>query len=402
MSNQPRKLYEIQAERDSRRKTQDILKSPELSSTLKSIGGGAISGGAFPATLAALGVVGNLPSTHRRLAEEPQIQKILSAIGGQAQVPQDVESAREFFEALSDKERKTLLGWAEKTKFNPGAARAVPATELLGNVARTLKKIALPPAAAGAALGALVGLGANIRKRREAQSLLEEAGLRKKASVDDRSMNLRGRLVIQSMFSELEKIAQAPMGMDPQAGMLAGGVQQGPSPTPSEEVPVESAPAHGVVASRINQLTPKRAIGIPVIQPPPGYVYSPELAGFVPNEQDPGWMSQMQAIEAARNKGWYDQGQQDVATQQAQAELDSRASAGIQQAQQEQMQMQQMAQMQQAAQQQAMMAEAQRQGRINADMKSGIVPQPSRGGPPRRKSAKGAPGGRGVTIQLGR
>lgn len=396
MSDQ-RRLHELYTEREGKRKTQDLLRSRELPSTLKSVGGGAISGAAFPATLAALGVVGNLPATHRRMAEEPQLQKILAAIGGPSQVPKDPAAAREFFDALSDKERKTLMGWATKTKFDPGAARHVPATEILGNVAQTLKRLALPPAAAGAFLGALVGLGANIRKRREAQSLLDEAGLSKKGSAENLELGLRGKTIIHSMFSELEKIAQGPMAADPQAGMLAGGVQQGPSPMSVEEVPVESPPAHGVVASRVNQLTPKRALGIPVLQPPPGYVYNPELASFVPNEQDPGWMSQQQAMEAARNKGWYDQGQQDVATQQAQQELDSRADMGIQQAQQESAQMQQMAMMQQAAAQQAAMAEAKQQGKIRADMMNGITPRPASKKPKERVNA-----GRGVTIQLGR
>ena len=108
-------------------------------------------------------------------------------------------------------------------------------------------------------------------------------------------------------------------------------------------------------------------------------------------------MSQQQAIEAARNKGWYDQGQQDVANQQAQAELDAKADAGIQQAQQDQAQMQQMAMMQQAAEQQSAMAEAKQQGKIRADMMGGITPRPASKRPPQKKSGGG---GKGVTIQL--
>lgn len=221
----------------------------------------------------------------------------------------------------------------------------------------------------------------------------------------------RGRLVAQAFFSELEKIAADAMSADPQAGLLAGGVQDEAASNgqqgPEEVIQNEAAPAHGVVASRITQLDPRRAVGIPVLQPPPGYTYNPDLASFVPNEQDPGWMEQQKAIEAARNKGWYDQGQQDVVAGQAQEQLDAKADADVQQASAESQQQQQHAMMQQAAAQQGMMAEAKEVGKNRADMAAGVVPRPAAKSPASKSKSKSSGkeqkgSGKSVTIHLGR
>ena len=425
---QPQMLADIYARQRAEQELQELLNSDQpgqgFKSTLRGAAAAGTSGlllGSIPALLDA----GNVPQRllrekqreilyqkvkKRAKAEAAEAARAAAAAPGSAKPLSQKElyvqyrqSVDDLFNALNSrhpdrvKEAERLIQDSLKGAKKMGLGTPKVTTSQLLDYAKGVGKGSARAAIPLAILGALGGLASHRKQVNKKKEFLESSGFSKVSSANKSNLSLA-----HAMCLEFEKIAQTSMGMDPQAGMLAGGVQQGPAPVASEEVPVESAPAHGVVASRVNQLTPKRAIGIPVIQPPPGYVYSPELASFVPNEQDPGWMAQQQAIEAARNKGWYDQGQQDVATQQAQAELDSRADAGIQQAQQEQMQMQQMAQMQQAAQQQAMMAEAQRQGRINADMKSGIVPQPSSGAATKRKPAKKVSGGRGVTIQLGR
>jgi len=202
------------------------------------------------------------------------------------------------------------------------------------------------------------------------------------------------------MAYELEKIAQAAEAA-PQAaasaadggGEMQGAVQQGASEGQ------EASPAHGVVAARIEQLTDKKARGIPVIQPPPGYVYAPDLQAFTPREGDPAWMLAQQAAEAAKAKAYYVKGRQDAETIQAQQETDMK----VQQATQAALQNQQVAR----AQQQARIAEAarsesilQKQLRERKRAQEGIAPPTPRA---RATQATAAPPAqRGVTIQMGR
>jgi len=245
---------------------------------------------------------------------------------------------------------------------------------------------------------------------------------------------LRGRVIAQAFVRELEKVAAASSGGgggavgmgnpgemgDPQMGALAGGVQN--EAGESEEIKNEAMPAHGVVASRVTQLDPRRAVGVPVMQPPPGYVYDPNLSSFVPNQGDPGWMAQESVMEAARNKGWYDAGQQDTVTQQAQQQLDTSVQADMDQknmqAQQETAEQQGMA----TAKQEGMMTAAKTQGKIQGQQAQGVGPPPTpaakKPATPKAKSPKkpsasskakakpkkepSAGAEKGVTIRIGR
>lgn len=206
----------------------------------------------------------------------------------------------------------------------------------------------------------------------------------------------RGRFIAQCLWSELEKISAAEMG-DPQSGNL----QQG----------AEASPAHGVVGVEVEQLDQKRAKGIPVVQPPPGYVYAPELASFKPNEADPGWMTPEQQAAAQENKGWYDQGQMDLSTQRAQQEADTKMTQQVQAANADQQ-----AQQSAAQQQAAMDAEAKQQA-VKESVKQQFKEQQASKAIPyntpqevlgrtakapvkKKKSAKAAL--KGVTINLGR
>lgn len=104
-----------------------------------------------------------------------------------------------------------------------------------------------------------------------------------------------------AMWQELEKLAAGAPTTTAQP-MESGEGAHG------ETIPLEPSPAHGVVASRVEQLSETHARGIPVIQPPPGYTYAPELQQFVPNMEDPAWMRVEQAAEAARKQAIYEQG----------------------------------------------------------------------------------------------
>jgi hypothetical protein len=172
--------------------------------------------------------------------------------------------------------------------------------------------------------------------------------------MNPKSDETRGKLIAHLMWSELEKLAALA------SEQTSAGEMQGPESAPGPQeirppTPDEEAPAHGIVGVKVEQLDQKKAKGIPVVQAPPGYVFAPELAAFKPNEADPGWMSEEQAMEAGRNKGWYDQGQHDTVAQQAQQKMDQQVQQQADMAVQDQ-QAQQQAQVQQAS----MNAEAQK------------------------------------------
>ncbi|NIV36255.1 MAG: hypothetical protein GWN58_44450 [Anaerolineae bacterium] len=219
--------------------------------------------------------------------------------------------------------------------------------------------------------------------------------------------DLRGRRIAHYMWAELEKIAQGVGGemtemSDQQAGELQGTVQR------EVEGSEEASPAHGVVASRVEQLDDKKARGIPVIQAPPGYVYAPELQAFIPDQNNPGWVSAEQAAEAAKAQSFYQQGQQDLVQQQAQAEAEQQAAAQVQQAQQQQAQQQAAAQQQQYAdalsqqQLEREYAKQQAQGAVQGlQSPEGVTGRPE-GGNQEQQRQRPSGGGKGVTIRIGK
>jgi hypothetical protein len=156
--------------------------------------------------------------------------------------------------------------------------------------------------------------------------------------VDPTYYEASGRRLAQYMWSELEKIGAATSSpsadMESQHGAMQGTVQQGAE---GEE---EASPSHGVVAARVEQLDDKKARGIPVIQPPPGFVFAPELQSFIPDESNPAWIQAEQAAEAAKNKSFYDQGQRDVQGQLVQEAATQQQAQAEAQVMQESMQQQ--------------------------------------------------------------
>lgn len=219
--------------------------------------------------------------------------------------------------------------------------------------------------------------------------------------------DLRGRRLAHYMWSELEKIAQsAAQGLQQEQGHHSGNLEG----TVQREVEgdEEASPAHGVVASRVEQLSDRKARGVPVLEPPPGMVYAPELQAFVPDPNDPGWMQAEQAAEAAKAQTFYAKGQEDLQAQQAQAEIDQKAQAEAQQmAQQSAAQEQQMAGM--AAQQQAPPVQGEPQASVQQEAQGvagGLqIPEDIRGGkmePKGPNPAKKKPREKGVTIKIGK
>lgn len=219
----------------------------------------------------------------------------------------------------------------------------------------------------------------------------------------------RGRLLAQAMWTELEKIANDVTGQE-------AGTE-------------EPTPASGVVGAKIETKSEKEAKGTPILQPPPGYVFAPDLQAFVPDMNQPGWMPEQQAMQAQNNKGYYDAGAQDTVTQQAQQNLDGQvqqqADAAQQQQMAEQQQVQQQAIMQQQAQQKGMDAAAKQQatgqtptGQAGGNQQQvqmpqagpeemvqpppGVVGAPSAQQKLKKKPKKKAEGGKGIKIEIGR
>tara|TARA_R110002126_G_scaffold70402_4_gene177195 strand:- start:1909 stop:2496 length:588 start_codon:yes stop_codon:yes gene_type:complete len=195
------------------------------------------------------------------------------------------------------------------------------------------------------------------------------------------------------MWSELEKIAQGggtptAGGATAPAGELEGTVQTGAMGT------AEASPSHGIVAARVEQLGDKKARGTPIIQPPPGFVFAPELQAFKPEEGNPAWMTAEQAGEAAQAKSFFEQGAQASQQLQAQREMDTRVQQEAQQAVQAQQ-----AQQQNAAEQQAMQAAntkavANQQARQQAKDTAASLKSPD--------SIVGGGAEKGVTVKIGK
>lgn len=99
-------------------------------------------------------------------------------------------------------------------------------------------------------------------------------------------------------------------------------------------------PIAQVLGTEVERIDEKRARGYPIIAAPPGYIFNPELAAFVPDTSQPGWMPQDAAGVAQQNQGWYQQGQQDqvqgAAQQEADMQVDQQAQMQAQQAHAEQ------------------------------------------------------------------
>lgn len=166
---------------------------------------------------------------------------------------------------------------------------------------------------------------------------------------------LRGRLLVQAMWGELEKIAVAeeeasePLSADkdPDNVELVN--------TDAEEDP---SPVAGVMGNKIIQKG-NQARGIPILQAPEGYSYRPDLQAFAPSPEQ-GWMANDQVAGSQAVQGAYQKGRQDEGVQRAQGEMSQSIEQNVQQQQQAQQQQQQQQQMQQLQVQQ-MQAKLQKQ-----------------------------------------
>lgn len=140
------------------------------------------------------------------------------------------------------------------------------------------------------------------------------------------TFELRGRMIVQSMWSELEKIATAdgtPLEEDPDKDEMVD---------PEE---VGESPVSGILGSRVLQKGSK-ARGIPVFDPPAGYEYRPELQSFAPAEAD-AWMTQDRVLGGEAVQNAYGKGRQDEQQTAASQEIRRSVDNNVAQMQQEQM-----------------------------------------------------------------
>lgn len=85
---------------------------------------------------------------------------------------------------------------------------------------------------------------------------------------------------------EVEKVAERQMDPKDETGDLS----------PEGGMDVERlSPVQEIVGVRV-ETHPDGARGIPVIKPPPGYLYDPVLRALTPNLQDPGWVGEEEAM----------------------------------------------------------------------------------------------------------
>lgn len=203
---------------------------------------------------------------------------------------------------------------------------------------------------------------------------------------------LDARFFVQMVWSELEKIGNAvdESGDNQDVGM-------------AEDVPEEMVPVQELFGAQIQPLDKRRAMGTPVLPPPPGYVYVPELQVFAPDPETAGWMTEAQAAIAQNNAQYYQQGQQDATAGAAQQQLDQVAQQQQQMMAQQQMDHQQSEMAQNYELQRQGLAnqrQAQRQA-VNPSRPSTARPQADRGAGPQQKPT-GRRGERGIVIKLGR
>lgn len=174
----------------------------------------------------------------------------------------------------------------------------------------------------------------------------------KKSSDHGSAQDIRGRTLAQYMWDELEKISEEEQkgGEQESAKMEQGEAGDG-------EREKEESPIQGLAGTQVLQEGASKGRGIPVLDPPPGYIFNPELQSFIPDENMAGWMSKDEASQASILQNVYQQGKQDTQGQVAQQEVDRGVEQQTAQIQQEQ-QNQQMQQEQQTAQHTMMMQKA--------------------------------------------
>ncbi len=156
------------------------------------------------------------------------------------------------------------------------------------------------PTMAGARLGKRVAEKRHFMgklKRLQAPALMQSGYPLQKAAQDSREdIVLRGRTMAHAFYDEIEKLAEAAVRR--------------------ERLMPKESPVQGVLGADVEQEDDKNARAVPVLDPPPGYVFSPELGAFTPDPANPGWMTPEQAEEARKHKLYYDEGYQAAAQNQ--------------------------------------------------------------------------------------
>ena len=94
-------------------------------------------------------------------------------------------------------------------------------------------------------------------------------------------------------------------------------------------------PVVKVLGASIDKLDEMKAHGVPIVEPPPGFTYNPELRAFAPDESDPGWMTEPETAAAQQSAQSFEAGKEEATTEGAQVEADNQATEALTQQQAE-------------------------------------------------------------------
>tara|TARA_Y100001970_G_C13879456_1_gene673124 strand:- start:73 stop:672 length:600 start_codon:yes stop_codon:yes gene_type:complete len=145
-----------------------------------------------------------------------------------------------------------------------------------------------------------------------------------------REEEARADRIVGYMWDEVEKIAESAAPSQDEAP--TGKLEQSEEARHFGENVDDESPVQGIVGTETITREAKKIRAIPVLDPPPGYTYDPEAAAFVPDLEDPGWVSEPAAAVANEKKTMYAQGRTDADTERAQKEVERKVDAEAQQA----------------------------------------------------------------------
>lgn len=150
-----------------------------------------------------------------------------------------------------------------------------------------------------------------------------------KQEVLEKEAEARYGALLGYMWDEIEKIADSAAAKPDEAP--TGKMEQSDEAKHFGENVDDESPIQGIVGTELISKESKKVRAVPVLDPPPGYTYDPEAAAFVPDLEDPGWVSEPAAAVANEKKTMYAQGRSDADTDRAQKEVEKKVDAEAQQ-----------------------------------------------------------------------
>ena len=133
---------------------------------------------------------------------------------------------------------------------------------------------------------------------------------------------IRGQLLAHILWEEIEKIAKAENQEQEMSKML----QEDPDEVSDVDAPTDM---ENILGTKIVQKETS-ARGFPVLSQVPGHVFRPDLQGFVPDPNIPGWVTQNQQVAGEATRSAYQKGRTDTLKQNAQKKMNAAAERKVQ------------------------------------------------------------------------